>query len=128
MNMFRAAKRTVGVVTALLLLLCQTTALAEICLTTPVQDDAAARATMPCHGSADDANVLSHLPAAPSVCDASQAIAETANVPVLELPAVPILIIAARDVVTRFDTGITRPAHAVCSSPPLTVLHCRFLI
>ena len=128
MNSFRAMRRLVSVSTAVLLLLCQTTVLAQVCMTTPTQDRPAAGTTMPCHGSADSANLLSQLPAAPSVCDASQTIPETANAPVFALAALPVLIIAARDVVTREGSGITQPAYTVCSSPPLTVLHCRYLI
>ena len=118
----------VSVGTAVLLLLCQTTVLAQVCMTTPTQEGPAASTTMPCHGPADGANLPSQLPAAPSVCDASQAIPETANVPVFALAALPVLIIAARDVVTREGSGITQPAYTVCSSRPLTVLHCRYLI
>ena len=114
-------RRLIALLTAVLLLLCQTSALAQFCATAAGAESAAAAAPAPCH---DDHS--GSQPAAVSVCEASQALAENAKVPVFDFPA-PVLVIALRDIARAPQTDIHAAVHAVCSSPPLTVLHCRFL-
>ena len=113
-------RRLIAVLTAVLLLLCQTSALAQLCATAAGAESAPAAAPAPCHGDSGS------QPAAASACEASQALAENAKVPVFDFPA-PVLVIALRDIARTPQTDIHAAVHAVCSSPPLTVLHCRFL-
>jgi hypothetical protein len=114
-------RRLIAVLTAVLLLLCQTSALAQLCVTdTPGETPAAAA---PCHGMRD----ASSQPAPASTCEASQALAETSKVPVFLFPAEPVLVIATRHLARPLKSATHAAVHAVCSSPPLTVLHCRFL-
>jgi len=125
MKLSRLSRTIVALGTATLLLLCQTAAFAQACLMSPT---ASAAAAMPCHTMSEEAGDVSHQPGAPSVCDASKAVAEIAKVTVFALADIPVLVIATHDFVTRLDSGIPRATQAVCSSPPLAVLHCRFLI
>ena len=128
MKLSRFSRTIVAIGTAALLLLCQTAALAQACLMAPAPQSKTSAAAMPCHTASDTAGDMSRLPAAPSVCDASKALSEIAKVPVFALADIPVFVIASHDVAPRLESGIPRAAHAVCSSPPLAVLHCRFLI
>jgi hypothetical protein len=128
MKSSRLSRIVVASVTAVVLLLCQTAALAQACVMASAAHSKTSAAAMPCHTASDDAGDVSHQPATPSVCDASKALAEIAKVPVFALADIPVFVIASHDFVPRLGSGIPRATQAVCSSPPLPVLHCRFLI
>jgi hypothetical protein len=116
----------VALSTAVLLLLCQTAALAQSCLMAPATQGKTSAASMPCHTASE--GDTSHQPSTASMCDASIALAEIAKAGVFPLADIPVLVIATHDFVPRLYIGIPRASQAVCSSPPLSVLHCRFLI
>ena len=117
----RRSRSVVAVVTAVLLLLCQTAFAARVCMLVP--DTASAATAAPCHGAAEPEQAP-----APSVCDAGKATADPVQIQVpalADLPAVRIVYAdAAESVVANGPTG---PVHADCHSPPLTLLHCRLL-
>ena len=127
MKVFRAIRRIVAIVTGVVLLSCQTVALARACTTDSVRDGTPVAAAMPCHEAVEDADTRSHPPAAPSVCDASNALPQTDKAPAFALPDIPVLVVAAHDAMPPLQYGLPPAVHVVCSSPPLTVLHCRFL-
>src|SRR5689334_20946331 len=127
MSLRRSSRSAVAVLTALLLLLCQTAFAAQACGQT--HGASKTPAAMPCHESAEH-----HSSQAPSgsdstsVCAAGKAVGQAtkSDLPAaLDLPAVVITYVD-----TATYTGVSQApqvVHAVCSSPPLTVLHCRFL-
>jgi hypothetical protein len=127
MSFRRSSRSAIALLTALLLLLCQAAFAAQACAHSPVGIDPAAAA--PCHGSSetDHSNVPSS-PASTSVCEAGKAVGEATKVPVLALAELPVVAITytqpqAHTIRSRAPDTID----AVCYSPPLSVLHCRFL-
>lgn len=123
MRVSRSPRSFVAVLTALLLVLCQTAFAAHACAHTiaPAAPDSNAA---PCHEAASTASP-ERLPA-PGVCEAAKALPDAGKVYVLaitDLPAIPV----AYENVAAADARAA-PAHAVravCHSPPLSILHCR---
>jgi hypothetical protein len=127
MKLSRTSKAIVALLTAACLLLCQTLAFAQMCGIAPTPGQDAQSIAMPCHMAAVDDGAAQHS-ASPGVCDVSQALPETAKVPVFALADLPVLLVEARDAVAPLQSVLPQAVQAVCSSRPLTVLHCRLLI
>lgn len=126
MVLSRSARSVIACVTALVLLLCQTAFAAQACVhpaaVAPVEHGAAA----PCHDPAGGAPA-NELPA-PSACEAANAVPDAAKLPVLalsDLRATP--VVYEQLAAGAGSTRNAQMAQAVCHSPPLSVLHCRFL-
>jgi hypothetical protein len=119
-------RSVVALIAALLLVLCQTAFAAQAYAHSPlpVQDSAAAA---PCHEVADDGKAPSS-PTSSATCEAGKALNDIPNVHVYALAELPAVDIAYASAAPRGAASRTSAhARAVCHSPPLSVLHCRFL-
>ena len=124
----RSSRSLVALITALLLLMCQTAFAAQACAHgfTPAVADAM---TAPCHETASDsASPEKPAPAASTTCEVANALSDAAKVPVLALSDLHAVAIAYLDApaAPRASSAL-QTVHAVCHSPPLSILHCRFL-
>jgi hypothetical protein len=128
MRLTRSSRSTVALLTAILLLLCQTAFAANACAHGGVAASIEAMSA-PCHTPENGGSAPMHdAPDASGGCAVSQALADPAKIPVLaatDLPAVVVAYPLAADAAVHARA----PARvaAVCASPPLTILHCRFL-
>lgn len=123
MAVSRSPRSFVAVLTAVLLLLCQTAFVAQACAHT-IAPAAPESNAAPCHEAA--ANTASPELPAPSMCEAAKALPDAGKVHVVALTDLPAISIAyerasAADAVTLAAQAV-RP---VCHSPPLSILHCR---
>lgn len=128
MRLTRSSRSTVALLTAILLLLCQTAFAANACAHSPAPASADATTNLPCHGADDSGNAPGdEAPGASGGCGVSKALADSAKIPVFastDLPAVIIAYpLADAAIVARAPARVS----AVCASPPLTILHCRFI-
>ena len=127
MLLARSSRSLVALVTAVLLLLCQTAFAAQACAHSLSSSSTALSA--PCHGEGEDISAGSPLtPASVSVCESAKAVSDSTKVLVYalaDLPAVPVAYSEAATQVRSLDAP--RIVHAVCHSPPLNILHCRLL-
>jgi hypothetical protein len=128
MTLSRSSRSVVALITAVLLLLCQAALAAQACGHMFVPQSPAA--PVPCHESMDGAGSMQHTPAAVSDCDAPKAIAAAVKIPVFsvtDFPPLPLLL-AYQDAEPVVRLSFTPHAvPALCHSPPLNLLHCRFL-
>jgi hypothetical protein len=127
MRLSRSSRSAVAICAAVLLLLCQVAFAAQAC----AHDFASAAPAMaaPCHEAMGDAGGASDSPGAASICEAAKAVADTSKLPIADITDFPALTVAQVGILTpRWSTSSPRPTTtAVCHSPPLTLLHCRFL-
>jgi hypothetical protein len=113
---------------AMLLLLCQTVFAAQACAHALAATSPEPAAVAPCHQ--DIADTSHDVPAhseAGTACEAAKATGDGARLPIYtlaDLPATTIAYTEAQMPVAAF--GAPAIVQAVCFSPPLGVLHCRF--
>jgi hypothetical protein len=127
MSVRHSSRSAVAFLTALLLLLCQAASAAQACVHAPVASDLAA--APPCHnvGENDHSNTPSS-PASASVCDAAKAVGEATKIPVLALAQLPVIAITySQPPAQAMRSHAPDTIRAVGYSPPLSILHCRFL-
>ena len=127
MRLSRSSRSIIALLTAVLLLLCQTAFAAQACGHGFVSDNASA-VSAPCHETMEDSRSVPQEPAAVSACDAPKAVAEAVKIPVLsvtDFPALPLVRYEPAPV--KLASLAPHAVHAVCHSPPLTLLHCRLL-
>jgi hypothetical protein len=124
----RSNRRTIALLTAFLLLLCQAAFAAQLCAQ---QVAARADATFPsCHHAGEPEN--STVPPTENSgggCEAPALTGHAIDLPVLAVTGLPPLFIDS----TAFATAVARApdarlAEVHCRPPPLSILHCRFLI
>ena len=128
MALTRSSRSLVALVTAILLLLCQTAFAAQVCAHTLAPALPENSAAAPCHEvSGESTTPTQQLPAS-SVCEAANALPDAAKVPVFALADLPSIVVAYEPFAARADTTARgQTVQAVCYSPPLSILHCRFL-
>jgi hypothetical protein len=125
MVLTRSSRSFVALVTAILLLLCQTAFAAQACAqtVTPVQPVGIAA---PCHESPSD-NAGKRIPVSTS-CEAANALPDSAKMPVLAVTELPTILVAYEPAaVSGTPWHGAQRVEAVCHSPPLSILHCRLL-
>ena len=122
----RSSRSLVALVTAVMLLACQIAFAAEACAHSlrSVSDSAAA---MPCHDAESDRGSPVDTAPAASVCQASKAVPDNVKVPVFALADLPAVSVTYIKPLAFIVAARALPAHVVCSSPPLSILHCRLL-
>jgi hypothetical protein len=124
----RSSRSLVALVTALLLLMCQTAFAAQACAHsfTPAGADAM---TQPCHETTSEAaSPQQQAPAASKSCEVANALSDAAKAPVFALADLPAVVIRYIDAPAPERTlRVLQTVQAVCYSPPLSILHCRFL-
>jgi hypothetical protein len=126
MKLARPTRSVVALVTAIVLVLCQAVSAAQACAY-PAQS---ARAEVsPCHeGHTPDLHGAPEAPAPHSACDTAKAYSESVKIPVLSIADLPVLAVVYGELPRlSLASDATQAAHAVCYSPPLTLLHCRLL-
>ena len=127
MLLSRSNRRTIALLTAFLLLLCQVAFAAQLCVQ---QVSATAEQGLPtCHHAADEGNSTPAPGASGGGCEAPALTAQTVDLPMLAVTAFPALFIAAE----VFSPSLDRlhdalAADTQCRPPPLAILHCRLLI
>jgi hypothetical protein len=128
MALTRASRSLVALVTAILLLLCQTAFAAQACAHAAVPAPAQSPAAAPCHDmSGGSTTPTKQLPTA-TACEAAKALPDVAKVPVFALHDLPSVLVAYEPFAAQARLGVhAEAAQAVCYSPPLSILHCRFL-
>jgi hypothetical protein len=121
----RSNRRTIALITAILLLLCQTAFAAQACAQHVAVVDTA---SVSCHeiAESEDSTAPAHRD---STCEAPALAAEPVNLPLASVTALPGLLLPPA-AVSGIDAGASGVLAATtqCRAPPLTVLHCRFLI
>jgi hypothetical protein len=126
MSLKRSTRSPLALITALLLLLCQTAFAAQACARSfanaqgdapPACDESA--------GHAQDHRKSSSTAA--DVCPSGKAIGAAAKVEVHSLTELPAITVSYSDAIAVVTASATPAVPAFCHSPPLTVLHCRFL-
>lgn len=111
-------------IAGLLLVLCQTAFAGQACAADFARSGTTT-ANAPCHESAEaDSNIPSH---AASTCEAAKAVADPVKIPVFSISDVPAVIVAIHAPIGMNISLAIQHVQAVCHSPPLTLLHCRFL-
>ena len=130
MTLSRSSRSVVAVLAAIVMLLCQAAALAQACVTNQVERSDVTVAVSPCHGASEADSTSGHQPAVPSTCEASQALAQADSVTIYPPADLAPLVVVAVDTASaaRGFRSQQQALHNVCSSPPLAILHCRFLI
>ena len=88
----RSSRSVVAVITALLLLMCQTAFAAQACAHT-YQPAAADAMSAPCHETSGDSTAPETPPAASASCGVANALPDAAKVPVFALSDLPAVII-----------------------------------
>jgi hypothetical protein len=127
MLLTRKSRSIVALLTAALLLLCQTAFAVQAC----AHQLASAKSpstSPPCHADAGEAGSTAPNPSATTACDLGKAVADPAKVAVYAITDLP-PIATAEDQGHRETLRSRSGQHvqAVCFSPPLILLHCRFL-
>jgi hypothetical protein len=121
----RSEKRTVALIAAVLLLLCQVAFAAQACARYAT---AGADAIASCHHSAADADSTEPATVARSSCESPALAAEGVSLPLVAVTAFASVAIAPALAITLPSRERAALATATpCHPPPLTVLHCRFL-
>jgi hypothetical protein len=121
----RSTRAVVALLTAALLLLCQSAAAARACQVGAVSEDVAAGAA-PCHLASD--GELPHQ-SRPSPCDSAQPASDTFKPTVslaADLPALTAPVRQPAKIVESFSCIVAPGASG--APPPLRLLHCRLLI
>jgi hypothetical protein len=126
MRLKRTARAVVAVITAILLSACQTAFAVHACADgTPSSLGAS---PTPCHDIGLDETGPAQKTAANTDCGAPLAVAEAAHVPTFGITDLPVVaIVRYATAVAAITSPPAETTQAVCSSPPLSVLHCRFL-
>ena len=125
MTLSRKSRVSVAWLAALLLVMCQTAFAAQACAADFARTGTTT-AVAPCHETAE---ADSHVPArAPSGCEAAQAVSDPVKIPVFDVSDITTVTLAVYPPAVAVSSLATRHVQAVCYSPPLTILHCRFLI
>ena len=128
----RHRQRGVALLTAVLLLLCQTAFAAAACAhTAAVLASVGEAGALPCHENIAEAATSDSAPnaaSAQSACDAPKAVSQLAAFPIIAIGDMPSLLLP-KSVLHVVAVHQAAPVHdaSPCSSPPFTVLHCRFL-
>jgi hypothetical protein len=127
MGLTRSSRALVALVTAVLLLLCQTAFAAQACAHI-FSGGNSSGASAPCHEGAGNADNAPQTPAAVSVCEAAKAVGQSVEVPLIAVTDLPSLPMAPYEAIPPRQTSpFPHTAFAVCNSPPLSLLHCRLL-
>jgi hypothetical protein len=124
----RSTRSLVAFITALLLLMCQTAFATQACAHY-VAPAAADTMSEPCHEtSAESGTPEKHAPAASTTCAVANAVPDAAKVPVIALFDLPAVAVTYLELAAPArSTRELQTVQAVCYSPPLSILHCRFL-
>ena len=123
MTLSKTVRRVVVVITALLTLLCQSSALAHTCAGIAAEP-AAAVALPPCHDSANDTQGPAH-DAHPSQCLSQATLSSPALPDIPPLAGLPALVI--RDAFLKVEESalpVSEPPPLRGKPPPLAILHC----
>jgi hypothetical protein len=123
----RSSRSLVALITALLLLMCQTAFATQACAHNVVP---AAADTMsePCHESSAESGTPEQAPAASTTCAVANALPDAAKVPVIALGDLPAVAVTYLKLPAPARSArVLQTVQAVCYSPPLSILHCRFL-
>jgi hypothetical protein len=124
----RTSRSLVALITAVLLLMCQTAFAAQACAHAFV---AAAADVMsaPCHeSSGDSGSAEKDAPAAPTTCEVANALPDAGKLPVFALRDLPAVVVTYLRLADPQPAALAlHSVQAVCHSPPLAILHCRFL-
>ena len=124
MKLNRRARVLVAWLAALVLVMCQTAFAAQACAADLARSSTPSAAA-PCHEAAD---ADSSVPArAPSGCEAAKAVSDPVKIPVFGISDMPAIILAIYEPAAKVTSLAPQHVQAVCYSPPLTILHCRFL-
>jgi hypothetical protein len=125
----RSSRSLVALITALLLLMCQSAFAMQACVHTfvPATVDTI---SAPCHETSEAPSAPEKQPAAASAsCEVANALPDAAaKVPVFalsDLAAVPVTYLQLP--APPRSARALQTVQAVCYSPPLSILHCRFL-
>lgn len=122
----RSSRSLIALITALLLLACQVAFAAEACASS-MRGMSESMAAMPCHDAEGEHGSPVDQAPATSGCQAGKAVADPVKTPVFALADLPAMRVTYLERVVSSSAARTVPAHVVCSSPPLTILHCRLL-
>jgi hypothetical protein len=125
----RSSRSLVALITALLLLMCQTAFAMRACAHTFVPATADTMSA-PCHETSEGSSAPEkQAPAASASCEVANALPDAAaKVPVVaigDLPAVAVTYLQLP--APPRSARALQTVQAVCYSPPLSILHCRFL-
>jgi hypothetical protein len=124
----RSTRSLVALITALLLLICQTAFATQACAHSfaPAPADSM---SAPCHEtSAESGTPEKQAPAASTGCAVANALTDVAKVPVFALSDLPAVLVTYLPLPAPLrSTRALQTVQAVCYSPPLSILHCRFL-
>ena len=129
---YKRTRRGLALLTAVLVFMCQTAAAAAACS----HSFAAAEdvGSAPCHHSMDAAGdaiageTAPAVPAASSNCGAATALSQQVELPIFALTDLPPLaLVLFQQPTNKVASVATHVSANPCSSPPLTLLHCRFL-
>ena len=127
MRLNRPARPIVALLTAIMLLVCQTAFAAQACALPSAGTTSTAVA--PCHHDGDGANT--DTPTTPFVtgaCETGKAIGDAAKVQVYALADLPAVAVTYGHAdFGAIAAGTTQLVRAACHSPPLSILHCRLL-
>ena len=124
MRLNRRPRVLVAWLAALLLVMCQTAFAAQACAA-DLARSSTTTAVAPCHEAAE---ADSSIPLrAASACEATKAVADPAKIPVFGISDIPAVVVAIYEPAAQAASLAPQHVHAVCYSPPLTILHCRFL-
>ena len=128
MVLTRSSRSLVALVTAILLLLCQTAFAAQACAHSlaPATTDTA---SAPCHEMPSNTGTpAKQAPAVASACDVAKAVADPTKLTVFAVTDLPaILLTYYYGAAPAMASLAPQTAQAVCYSPPLSILHCRLL-
>lgn len=125
MSLARSSRSVIALVTAFLLLLCQTAFAAQACAQT-IMATGASSASAPCHESSGADHGAPAGSAAVSGCEAGKAVGDGAKVQIIALADLPAVTVNYPDTTPRRAlTEVAQVVHSVCHSPPLSILHCR---
>jgi hypothetical protein len=122
MTLSKAGRRVVVGITAVLTLLCQSTALAHACVASAAQP-AAVMAHAPCHDTGGNDTQGSAHDAHPCLSQATSSSPALPDIPVLAgLPALVVHATAFRVAETGLSVSDLPPPRG--EPPPFTILHC----
>ena len=124
MHLTHSHRAIVAFITALLLLLCQTAFAAQVCAHNVASQAASNELGAPCHDRAGDSPSDSSAAAG---CEASKAVSEAVKIPAFAAIELPVFAVPRAEISVVSLAFAPRLTQAVCSSPPLNLLHCRFL-
>ena len=124
LRLSRGSRALVAWLAAVLLVMCQTAFAAQACASDLARSSTTSAAA-PCHEAAEADSSVPLRGA--SACEATKAVADPAKIPVFGISDMPAVIVAIYEPTAQVTSLAPRHVQAVCYSPPLTILHCRFL-